>query len=284
MNYLYATSGAWGVGTGIWLDAIFGITNPGGAVVMPIVFGAGAPIAAFFTDNQVGPLARGVPSSMATGLVLGAVEGIAISGVQWQHARDKQQDWTFRTQTSVTWVCATGGGLAGLALGELTSPDSRNLALVGSGAGWGTLSGAMLGIAASGRDWKDGASIAGLVGYNVGILGTGALGLVHTPSWDSQKYMWFGYAGGALAGSLVFPFYALTPDADPKTGFIGPALGSLAGAAVAAALTFDWQDPAETRGKIFEPPVQVSIAPPPRLSQAPSETPGGLMLTGSGTF
>ena len=56
----------------------------------------------------------------------------------------------------------------------------------------------MIGIAASGKDWKDGASVAGLIGYNVGILGAGAISLAHTPSWQSQKYMWLGYlAGGA---------------------------------------------------------------------------------------
>jgi hypothetical protein len=284
MTALYVTSALWGVGSGIWLDALFKIDNPGGAIVMPLMLGAAAPIGAFFWDDQGGPLHRGVPSSIATGLVLGAVEGIAISGVQWQYDREKDKDWSFATQTSVTWVFATAGGVGGWAFGEAVRPDPRSLGFIGSGAGWGALSGATLGIAVSGKDWKDGASVAGLIGYNAGILGAGALSLVHTPSWESQKYMWMGYGLGALAGCLVFPLYLFTPDSDPKTGFVGPALGGLAGAGIAGALTFNLTDPVDRRGQAFKPPIDIAVTPAPRLDPAMGESPGGAMLTGMGKF
>jgi hypothetical protein len=284
MTALYVTSALWGVGSGIWLDALFKIDNPGGAIVMPLVLGAAAPIGAFFWDDQGGPLRKGVPSSLATGLVLGAVEGIAISGVQWQYNREKNKDWSFQTQTTVTWIFATGGGIGGWAFGEAVRPDPRSMGLIGGGAGWGALSGAMVGIAVSGKDWKDGASVAGLVGYNAGILGAGALSLAHTPSWESQKYMWMGYGAGALIGCLVFPFYLFAKDSDPKTGFIAPALGGIAGVGIAGALTYNLKDPEDRRGKRFKAPFDVAVLPAPRLDPTQGQSPGGAMITGMGTF
>ncbi|CAN5842236.1 hypothetical protein BH11MYX4_BH11MYX4_04940 [soil metagenome] len=287
MPALYATTILWGVGTGIWLDALIKIKDPGVAVIMPIAFGAAAPIGAFFWDDRGGPLHRGVPSSIATGLVLGAVEGISIAGVQWQYSREKNKDWSFQTQTSVTWIMATGGGVGGWAFGEWIRPDPRSMGFILSGAGWGALSGATLGIAVSGKDWKDGASVAGLIGYNVGLVGAGAISIAHTPSWNSQKYMWLGYGLGALAGCLVFPFY-LFSDADPKHGFIGPSLGGLAGVGLAGALTWDMKDADDKRGKIFKPPFDVAVTPAPKLDPTLGggilNNPGGAMLSGSGTF
>jgi hypothetical protein len=285
MTALYVTSALWGVGSGIWLDAQFKITNPGAAIVMPLVLGAAAPIGAFFWDDQGGPLHRGVPSSISTGLVLGAVEGMAISGVQWQYTRDKGKDWTFQTQTTATWIFATVGGVGGWAFGEGVRPDPRSMGFIGSGAGWGALSGTMIGIAASGRDWKDGAAVAGLVGYNAGLLGAGGLSLAHTPSWESQKYMWMGYGLGALAGCLVFPLYLFAKDSDPKTGFLGPALGGLAGVGIAGALTYDLKDTPSRRGQTFKAPFDVAVLPAPKVDPAQGgQTPGGAVIAGFGTF
>ena len=287
MTALYVTSALWGVGSGIWLDSLFKIKDPGTAIIMPLALGAAAPIGAFFWDDQGGPLHRGVPSSISAGLVLGAIEGISIAGVQWQYNREKNKDWSFSTQTTMTWIFATGGGVGGWAFGEWVRPDPRSMGFIVSGAGWGAASGSLLGIAVSGKDWKDGASVAGLIGYNVGIVGSGALSLVHTPSWESQKYMWMGYGAGALVGCLIFPVY-LFVEGDAKRGFIGPALGGLAGVGIAGALTFNLQDPADKRGKAFKPPVDIAIAPVPRLDpqmgSAATAAPQGTMLTAFGEF
>ena len=288
MPALYATTILWGVGTGIWLDALFKIKNPGPAVIMPIAFGAAAPIGAFFWDDRGGPLHRGVPSSISAGLVLGALEGISIAGVQWQYTREKNKDWSFQGQTSVTWIMATAGGVGGWAFGEWQRPDPRSMGFILSGAGWGSLSGITLGIAVSGKDWKDGASVAGLIGYNLGVVGAGAISIAHQPSWNSQKYMWLGYGLGALGGCLVFPIY-LFSDADPKGGFIGPSLGGLAGVGLAGALTWDLRDADDTRrGQVYKPPFDVAVTPAPRLDPALGggilNNPGGAMLSGSGTF
>jgi hypothetical protein len=287
MTALYVTTALWGVGTGIWLDSLAKIKDPGVAIIMPIAFGAAAPIGAYFWDDQGGPLHRGVPASVSAGLALGAVEGLAVSGTQWQYTRNRNKDWPFATQTTVTWIFATGGGVGGWAFGEAVRPDPRSMGFIVSGAGWGAASGTMIGIAASGKDWKDGAAVAGLIGYNVGIVGAGAISLAHTASWESQKYMWLGYLGGALVGCLVFPLY-LFSDADPKHGFIGPALGGIAGVAIAGALTWDLKDPGDKRGQTFKPPVDFAIMPPPRLDPRMGATqdviPSGGVLTGFGTF
>jgi len=287
MTALYITSALWGVGTGIWLDSLAKIKDPGVAIIMPIVFGAAAPIGAYLWDDQGGPLHRGVPASVSAGLALGAVEGIAVAGTQWQYTRNRNKDWPFATQTTVTWIFATGGGVGGWAFGEAVRPDPRSMGFIVSGAGWGAGSGTMIGIAASGKDWKDGAAVAGLIGYNVGILGAGAISLAHTASWESQKYMWLGYLGGALVGCLVFPLY-LFSDADPKHGFIGPALGGLAGVGIAGALTWDLKDAGDKRGQAYKPPVDFAMMPPPRLDPRMGSTqdviPTGAVLTGFGSF
>jgi hypothetical protein len=287
MTALYVTSALYGVGSGIWLDSLFKITDPGVAIIMPLALGIASPIGAFLWDDQGGPLHRGVPASISAGLSLGAVEGIAIAGTQWQFNREKNKDWSFATQTSVTWIFATGGGVGGWAFGEALRPDPRSMGFIGSGAGWGTLSGIGLGFAATPSDFSDGAAVGGLIGYNVGMVGAGAISVAHTPSWSSQKWMWVGYGAGALVGCLVFPLYLLS-DADVKHGFIGPAIGGLAGVGLAGALTWDLKDPEDKRGQIYKPPFDVAVLPAPKLDPAlgaaQGTAPQGVMLTGVGTF
>ena len=307
MLALYITSGLYGVGTGIWLDALFKIDDPGPSIILPLTFGAAAPIGVWLWDSQGGPLHRGVPAATATGLVLGGVEGIAIAGTQWQYTRDDGKDWSFATQTTITWIMATGGGIGGWAFGEWLRPDPRSMTFIGSGAAWGALSGSMFGIAVQGRhdDWKDGSSVAGLIGYNVGMVGGGALSILHTPSFNSQKYMWLGYGLGALAGCIVFPLYLFVDDPVVKRGLIGPSLGGLAGTAIAGALTWNMQDDDGTRPTAeWEPPFQFAVTPIPALTPPTIHTtasnqsilqmvgpdprintaPPGAMLSALGTF
>ncbi|MEZ4259002.1 MAG: hypothetical protein R3B36_08040 [Polyangiaceae bacterium] len=295
MTFLYVSSALYGVGTGIWLDALFKIKDPGVAAIMPITFGAAMPIGVFLWDDYGGPLHRGVPSSISTGLVLGAVEGIAIAGTQWQHTRDAGNDWSFQTQTTATWIMATGGGVGGWAFGEWLRPDPRSLSFIASGAAWGAISGTLFGAGVSGRDWKDAGSIAGLVGYNVGILGTGALSVAYTPSYNTQKYMWMGYGIGTLAGFLVYPFYLFVDDADVKRGLIANSLGGLAGAALGGVLTWDMRDDGDgPRTRTFKTPFDVAVLPPPPLAQSATQgltptratmaPPSGLTLNALGKF
>jgi hypothetical protein len=287
MVYLYLTGAAYGVGTGIWIDALGKITDPGIAFIAPVALGAAVPLGFFFTDNYE-EFHRGVPSSIATGMLLGGLEGIAVDGVQWQATGNGGPNtWSFRTETTVAFLGATGGGVAGYAFGEWLWPDPRSLTFIASGAGWGSVAGILFGagIGPSGSDWKDGASIAGLIGYNAGILTTGALSTVWTPSWETQKYMWYGFAGGTLVSSVVYFFY-LFSDASPRHGLIANSIGGLAGLGLATALTANFTDSDQgnvTHTGVYTPPFQVTLAPAPPLAPGQMGM-NGAVVTAYGTF
>jgi hypothetical protein len=261
MLFLYGTGVGYGVGTGIWVDALAGVKDPGLAIIAPIGFGAAVPLGIYLWDENA-TLRRGVPSSIATGLTLGAVEGLAIAGTQWQHTRDDNKDWSFRTQATITFLTTTGGGIGGWAFGEWLRPDPRSLSFIASGAGWGALTGTLFGAGLTARngDWKDGASIAGLVGYNAGILATGALSTFYTPSYYSQKWMWLGYGGGVAATSVVYIFY-LASGTNASNGLIANAVGGLGGLTLAAVFTGNDRDP-DQRSE-FKAPFHISVGRAP---------------------
>jgi hypothetical protein len=275
MAVLYGTSIAYGVGTGIWIDGLAHVGDPGIAFIAPLAFGAAAPLGVYLWDQNA-PLARGVPSSISAGLALGAVEGIAISGTQWQHSdHGGPNTWSFATQTSVTWLMSTGGGIGGYAFGEWLHPDPRSLGFIASGAGWGAISGSFLGAGAASGDWKDGASIGGLLGYNAGIFATGAMSVAgYVPSWRTQQAMWLGYLIGTAATSVVYLFY-IGSDNDPRHGLIANSLGGLAGVGVAALLTANMKDDDQTSSRSSLLPFQVGFAPTPQ---------GGAALSAFGQF
>ena len=270
MGFLYGTSIAYGVGTGIWFDAITKISDPGLAIIAPLAFGAAMPIGAYFWDNYQ-TFDRGVPASIATGLFLGGLEGIAVSGLQWQGTGNGGPNtWSFSTQTTVTFLGATGGGIGGYFFGEWLRPDPRKLSFIASGAGWGSIAGALFGAGITPRrvnapdaDWKDTTAVTGFIGYNLGIAATGALATMYTPSFALQKYMWLGFAGGTAAGSLVYIFYAFS-DAPPLHGLIANAAGGLAGIGLASVLAANATDDTPAPGVAphsFLPNVHFGFSP-----------------------
>ncbi len=276
LTFLYVTSAAYGVGTGIWVDSLGKVTDPGLAFIAPLAFGVAMPVGVYFLDDNV-TLHRGVPASISTGLLLGALEGMSISGMQWQFTgggSGSDAQWKFHTWTTLTWIMSTGGGIGGYAFGEWLRPDPRSLSFIASGAGWGAASGIMFGAGAVGGDWKDGAAVWGFVGMNAGILATGALSTVYTPSYNAQKWMWIGYAAGTAAGLLVYPFY-LASDASPRHGLIANALGGLAGVGLAAVFAGGMSDDEATAKKAFNMPFQLGAAPAPG---------GGGAITAFGRF
>jgi hypothetical protein len=271
MVYLYGIGAAYGVGTGIWIDSLAGVGDPGIALIAPLVLGGAVPIGAYVWDSQQ-EFDRGVPSSIATGLLLGGVEGIAIDGLQWQlTGNGGPNTWKFSTWTSVTFVGATAGGIGGYAFGEWLQPDPRSLAFIASGAGWGSMAGVLLGsgVVAADGDWANGAAVGGFVAYNAGIAATGILSAVYTPSWETLKYMWVGDLLGTVATTPVYLFYI--GGGDVRHGMIANAVGGLAGLAVAAALTGNMTD---TSTSSWVPPFQLAISP----------SHGGLQATASGQF
>ena len=57
---------------------------------------------------------------------------------------------------------------------------------------------------------------------------------------------------------------------------------------MAGALTWDMKDADDKRGQAFKPPIDIAVAPTPKidpkLGASPALDPGGAMLTGFGTF
>lgn len=277
MAYLYGVSIAYGAGTGIWLDALAGVGDPGIAIIAPVALGIAAPVGVYLWDANA-ELGRGVPSSIATGMLLGGVEGMAVSGLQWQltggtNPGPNSGQWTFPGWSTVTFIGATGGAIGGFAFGEWLNPDPRTLAFISSGAGWGSAFGAMFGGGTTTNEqyaWN-GAALGGFISYNAGIAATGFISLGYTPSWESLKYMWLGDVLGTVATTPIYLFYINSPNA--YHGLIANALGGLAGLGLAALLTANLQDAPSTSS--WTPPFNVAVSP--NLN-------GGAQLTASGMW
>jgi hypothetical protein len=279
MAYLYGIGVAYGVGTGVWIDALGHIDDPGLALIAPLLLGAGVPIGFYALDYNY-EFDRGVPSSIATGMLLGGIEGIAIAGLQAQLTNygnnTPNHTWNFATDTSVTFLAATAGGVGGYAFGEWLQPDPRSLAFIASGAGWGSITGALFGAGVvpnrPGADWKDGSAPWGFALYNVGMVGTAVLSTVYTPSWLTLKSMWIGDVIGTLATTPVYLFYIGTSGDQWRHGLIVNALGGLVGIGVAAAFTANVTDSGTAS---WTPPFQVAVAPTDK---------GGALLSAFGQF
>jgi hypothetical protein len=286
MAFLYGTSVAYGLGAGVWIDAVAGASDPAIAFIPPLALAAAAPIGVYLADSAY-TFKRGVPSSIATGMVLGGIEGLGITTLNWQSTGNgTSSTWSFGTQASVTFLGATVGGIGGYIFGSYYNPDPRSLSFIASGAGWGVLIGTMFGagltpqrpVGAPSADWKDTASVAGFIGYNAGIVATTVLSPFYTPSWRSQQAMWIGFSGGAVASSLVYVFY-IGNDSPVWHGLIANSVGALAGIGIAAAVTANWKDDdggRQGKGKTFNPPVNIGFSPATRG--------GGGSLTASGLF
>jgi hypothetical protein len=296
MAVLYGTSIAYGVGAGIWIDGVAGVSDPGLAFIAPIVFGGAVPAGVYLADHYYA-FHRGVPESISTGMWLGAVEGIAIAGTQWQNAAVANR-WGFGGEATATWLIATAGGVGGYAFGEWLRPDSRSLTFIASGSAWGAIAGSEFGAALGGTgasclppnspcgNWADGASIVGLIGYNVGLVATGAISIRYMPSWRSQAWMWGGFLMGTAASSVVYFGYIGSSD-DPRHGLIANSLGGLAGVGIAAALTANMRDDTGTSNAaqqgLWTPPFQVAMQPVASPLYGSTQTKGAAVIF-SGDF
>lgn len=273
MAFLLGTGVAYGIGTGVWIDALAKETDPGIAVIAPAAFGAAVPIGLYVWD-QLDEFDRAVPSTIATGLLLGSVEGVAISGLQWQlTGNGGPRSWDFQMWTTITFLTATGGGVGGYAFGEWFQPDPRSLSLISSAAGWGAITGVLFGAGVVNGDWKDGAAVWGFAGYNAGILSAGIVSAFYVPSWLMIRSMWAGEVLGTLATTPIYLFYIGSSGDEWRHGMIANAVGGMAGLAVAAVLTANSSDG----------PGQAAWAPPFQLAVGPTQH-GGALLSAFGSF
>jgi hypothetical protein len=238
LGYLYGTSIAWGIGTGVWLDVEAGIDNPGLAIIMPALFGAAAPIGVLIADYAIGDFPRGVPASLATGMWLGAGLGAGIWVVQ-SAVSSTSEEWGFPGLGRAAFVGSVVGGVGGGVIGGVLEPSPKTSMFVLSASGWGAMVGAAFGGAASSGGWKeanDAVTVGGLVGYGVGMLGSGGASIPWVPSWGQLGAMWAGFGIGAAATTPIYLVYLAVPDADPRTGLIAQGIGGLLGIGAGALL------------------------------------------------
>lgn len=239
ITVLYTTAAVYGVGLGVWFGAEARITDPGIFLIAPAVLGVAAPIGVFVLDNP--SLPRGLPAAIASGMVIGAGEGIGIASYQFV-STNAAGAWGFRGLSRSTVLGATLGGGGGLALGYLQDPSPRSSLLTTSSVVWGAAIGTMFGYGgtAAGEGYglaNDSAALGGLIGFNVGLAAASGLSTVYIPTYRALRYMWGGAAVGAAVSLPVYLAYAGKGGPPAKRGLVfsgtSTTLGILAGALLA---------------------------------------------------
>jgi hypothetical protein len=259
------------------------ITEPGPFLIAPAVLGIAAPLGVFIADYAMNPMPRGLPSSLATGMLMGAGAGLGIWAVQ--HTTSSEEDeWDFQDFARAEFIGSTlGGALGGVAYAALRPSPKTNM-LVLSAATWGTAIGGAFGGAASTGDWSesnDFVMVGGLVGYGVGALGSGGASMFWVPSWNQLGWMWGGFGIGVVASTPIYLFY-LGSDGDPRTGLIGQGIGGLIGLGIGAFVgTPDGRGMAEADEERFDFAKVVSYGPT-LIPGAPGFLPGMALPPGTG--
>lgn len=232
MGLLYGTTAAWGVSAGVWIDLEAGVTNPGAAMIAPVILGVAAPVTMFFLDRPKMRLGR--PAAISAGILIGAGENALIFSRQYVTSNTP---WGAKEYFRGNMIASTVGGVGGFLAHYAVKFKPQTSAFVSSGAMWGSLVGAAFGGAASSGTWtnttNDSVFLGSLIGYNVVLAGTIAGSAFWTPSWNQIGWMWGGFGAGAAISALVYPFYALT-DADPRTGLYAQGIVAPLGAVVGA--------------------------------------------------
>ena len=243
---LYGVSAAYGVGMGIWLSSEVGIEDPALFLIPPAILGVGGPVGVYFFD-RTGPH-RGVPAAIATGTLIGAGEGLGIWSYQHVHAQ-AADEWGFRGLARAEAIGSTLGAVGGVALGYLQSPSPKSSLLTSSAVLWGSAIGSMFGYGATaanqgyGRS-NDGASLGGLIGFNVGLGAAAAASVAYIPSYKSLGAMWLGAGIGFGVSLPVYLLYARDGGPPAKRGLIFSGVTTTLGIGAGALFTFDSNDSA----------------------------------------
>lgn len=234
IGYLYGVAIAYGAGVGIWVDAEAYAgkkPDPGISLIAPLLFGAAMPVGVFLADRK--PMRAGLPSAIASGLVIGAGEGLVISTFGDAHAT---AGWGFRGLARSEVIGATLGGAGGIAYGLLAKPTPQRNMFLTSAVGWGAIVGYQFGGGGSNGPWSqanDGTTLGGLIGYNLFLGGAAITSAFWTPTWRQLGFMWAGFGIGEAAGALVYPFYAAS-HGDPRRGLIFQGVAGTVGAVAGA--------------------------------------------------
>ena len=233
VGYLYGTATTYGIGTGIWLDAEIGIEDPGLQFIAPVVLGAVAPLVVFFADRP--PMPRGMPAAIATGMLIGAGEGLGITSYQFVSSK-KENEFGFRALARAEFIGGLVGGGAGYLAARYLKPSPKTSMFIASATTWGTILGTEFGGGASNGSWgesNDTLGLGGLIGFNVGLGASLGLSAAFIPSWNQLKWMWYGLGFGQVVSLPVYAFYAGS-EYDPRRGLIFQGVAGAIGIGVGA--------------------------------------------------
>lgn len=253
ITVLYSAAAVYGVGMGVWFGAEAKIKDPGLFLIAPVILGVGAPIGVYFLDNPALP--RGLPAAIASGMVIGAGEGIGIASYQFVSS-NKPDAWGFRGLSRATALGATLGGAGGFALGYLQDPSPKSSLLTTSSVVWGSAIGAMVGYGASGKGLgygraNDSAALGGLIGFNVGLAAAAGLSTVYIPSYRAVEYMWIGAGAGAAISLPVYLAYAGKGGPPAKRGLVFSGTTTTLGIVAGALLAGTGSDSADSSSSHF---------------------------------
>lgn len=169
IGYLYGAATTYGVGMGIWIDTEAHISDPGVNLIFPAILGVAAPLGVFMFDRYTRGMPEGLPSAIATGMLVGGGEAMGIVGfheAQLSYRREgtvkvgvnsvptiegeqPSQAWGFRGLARAEVV----GGLVGAGLGAgyyyLAKPSPKKNMLFASSIAWGAAIGSAFGVGAS---------------------------------------------------------------------------------------------------------------------------------------
>jgi hypothetical protein len=160
-----------------------------------------------------------MPAAIAAGMAIGTGEGVGIASYQFVHS-NSADEWGFRGFARSVFIGSTAGTAAGYLASVTMEPSPKTSMLLGSGVMWGTVIGSMFGYGGSNGafgDANDVTSLGGLVGYNAGLVGAGALSMVWVPTYKSLAWM----DGFRSRRWLSLPIYLSTQAApDARRGLI----------------------------------------------------------------
>jgi hypothetical protein len=238
ITVLYSTAAVYGVGLGVWVGAEAHIKDPGLFLIAPAILGVAAPVGVYLLDNPAMP--RGMPGAIASGLVIGAGEGIGIASYQFVSS-GSEKAWGFRGLSRSTVIGATLGGAGGVALGYLQDPSPKSSLLATSSVVWGAAIGTLFGYGASatGEGYSranDSAALGGLIGFNLGLAAAAGLSTVYIPTYRALTYMWAGAGIGAAVSLPVYLAYAGKNSPPAKHGMVFSGVTTLLGIGAGALL------------------------------------------------
>ena len=269
IGFLYATAAAWGVGTGIWIDAEISAAtkkdiDPAAAIIAPAILGVGAPLGVFAADRiPRSPMSAGLPSAIAGGMIIGAAEGFGVWGqTMVTNACDSSAapigctgQPGFAELGRAVFIGSTLGGVAGGVGYYFLKPSPKTNMFLMSAAVWGAVSGSFMGggVSDEGSKWEetnDFVSSGGIIGMNIYLAAAAGASFFWKPSWSQIGGMWAGYAIGTVLSTPIY--FAYIDSGDPRRGLIAQSLVGTLGI-VGGALLFGRQDPAGTLENVEDP-------------------------------